>query len=96
MYGTVARCTVKPENRAKLNEVFERQRTARQIAGYVGSYILHENAGETSWLFAVFQDKATYDANADDPAMDADYREYRALMESDPEWHDGEVEGYQA
>jgi quinol monooxygenase YgiN len=96
MYGTVARCTVKPENRGKLEEVFERQRDARPIPGFVASYLLHEDAGDTSWLFAVFEDKATYEANADDPAMDADYREYRALMESDPEWHDGVIEGHRA
>jgi hypothetical protein len=33
-------------------------------------------------------------ANADDPVQDADYREYRALMEADPEWHDGEIESF--
>ena len=41
---------------------------------------------------ASFQDRGTYDANADDPAMDAQYREYRELLEADPEWHDGEIE----
>ena len=26
------------------------------------------------------------------PEQDAQYREFRALMESDPEWHDGVIE----
>jgi hypothetical protein len=29
---------------------------------------------------------------ADDPAQNDRYMEYRALMEDDPEWHDGEIE----
>ena len=34
----------------------------------------------------------TYDRNADDPAMHERYLEYRALIEDDPEWHDGVIE----
>ena len=30
-------------------------------------------------------------ANADSPAQDARYRQFRALLEADPEWHDGEI-----
>jgi len=54
--------------------------------------VLFEDAGDVAWLFAVFEDRKTYVANANDPAQDADYREFRALMESDPEWHDGRIE----
>jgi quinol monooxygenase YgiN len=91
MYGTVARTTVKPENREELRTLFERQLSDRKIPGYVTSYVLYENDGEGAWMFAVFQDRATYDKNADDPAMDEQYREYRALMDTEPEWHDGEI-----
>jgi hypothetical protein len=44
-------------------------------------------------MFAVFEDRASYDKNADDPAMNDQYMEYSALMEGDPEWHDGEILG---
>jgi hypothetical protein len=54
--------------------------------------MLFENDSDVAWLFAIFDDRATYDANAADPAQDAQYREYRALMETDPEWHDGVIE----
>jgi quinol monooxygenase YgiN len=93
MYGTVARTRVKPENRAKLQEVFERQTTRRTVPGMVTAYTLYENDGDTAWLFAVFEDRASYDKNADDPAQNEDYLEYRALMEEEPEWHDGEIVG---
>ncbi len=40
----------------------------------------------------MFEDRASYDKNADDPAQNEQYLEYRALMEDEPEWHDGEIE----
>jgi len=91
MYGTVARTRVKPENRDQLREVVKRQMEGG-IPGLVKSYVLHENDSDVSWLFAIFEDRATYDKNADDPAQHERYLEYRALMEEDPEWHDGEIE----
>jgi quinol monooxygenase YgiN len=93
MYGTVARTRVKPENRDKLGEVFARQTAARPRPGMVTAYTLFENDSDVAWLFAVFQDRASYDKNADDPAQDRDYQEYRALMEDEPEWHDGQIDG---
>ena len=90
MYGTVARTRMKPENREKLSEVLARQ-TVAAVPGYVAAYMLFENDSDTAWLFAVFQDRASYDRNADDPAQNDRYVEYRALMEDDPEWHDGEI-----
>jgi quinol monooxygenase YgiN len=91
MYGTVARTRVKPENRESLRKVFEAQ-AAHAVSGYVSSYVLWENDSDVAWLFAVFEDRGTYDANADDPAQHERYLEYRALMEEEPEWHDGEIE----
>lgn len=93
MYGTVARTRVKPENREALRKVFERQDADGSPAGFVVAYTLFENDGDTAWLFAAFEDRATYDANADDPRQNERFIEYRALMEEDPEWHDGEIQG---
>jgi len=92
MYGTVARTRVKPENRDALTKVLARQDADGMPAGFVTAYTLYENDSDTAWLFAVFEDRAAYDANADDPAQNERYVEYRALMEDDPEWHDGEIE----
>jgi quinol monooxygenase YgiN len=94
VYGTVAKIEVKAENREKIRAVMQDQMASRPIPGFVTSYVLHENDSDTGYLFVVFEDRESYDRNADDPAMDANYREYRALMESDPEWHDGVVETY--
>jgi hypothetical protein len=54
--------------------------------------VLFENDGDTAWLFAIFTDHEAYERNADDPAQHERYLEYRALLEDEPEWHDGEIE----
>jgi quinol monooxygenase YgiN len=93
MYGTVARMRVKQENRDKLEAVFRDQ--DRPMKGFVGTYVLTENDSENIWVLAVFEDRATYDANADDPAQHEQYERYRALLEEEPEWHDGEIQHHE-
>ena len=41
-------------------------------------------------LAVAFEDKASYTANADDPEQHAWFMKVRELLESDPEWEDGE------
>ena len=91
MYGTCARTRVKPENRQKLRDLIQGQEYT-SVPGFHRSFVLYENDSDVAWLFAIFDDRASYDRNADDPAQDARYQEYRALLEEDPEWHDGEIE----
>jgi quinol monooxygenase YgiN len=91
MYGTVARMRVKPENREPLRKVSQAQ-DYDHVEGYVTSYVLFENDTDVAWLMAVFSDRASYDANANDPAQHERYTEMRALMDADPEWHDGEID----
>jgi quinol monooxygenase YgiN len=91
MYGTCARMVVKPENREAIRAIFKEDE-GREIKGYVATYVLSENDSDNMWLLAIFDDRATYDANADDPRMHETYVKYRALLEEDPEWHDGEIE----
>jgi len=91
MYGTIAKVRVKPENRDQLRQVVM-QGDQSTVDGYVTSYVLWENEGDGGWLVAVFEDRAKYEKNADDPAQHERYVAYRALMEAEPEWHDGEIE----
>ena len=91
MYGTVARMDVLPGKREELKAVAQSQMTD-PVAGYKNSYVLLENDTDTVWLMAIFEDKATYTANADDPAQHERYMAIRVLLASDPEWHDGEID----
>jgi hypothetical protein len=38
-----------------------------------------------------FESKEAYQKNAASPEQNARYEEYRALLDADPEWHDGEI-----
>jgi len=91
MFGSVARTRVKPENRAALLALMERQDYAK-VEGFQMSHILWENDSDVAWMFAIFESRELYYKNADDPAQNERYVEFRALLEDDPEWHDGEVE----
>ena len=90
MYGTCARMVVKKENREAMRAIFDDDQPS-DIKGYIGSYVLMENDSDNVWLLAVFEDRATYDANADDPRQHEVYTKYRALLEEEPEWHDGDI-----
>jgi hypothetical protein len=44
-------------------------------------------------MVVAFESKDAYWANARSPEQDARFKEMRALLASDPEWHDGEIVG---
>ena len=45
----------------------------------------------TFWMAVVFEDEAAYRANAASPEQHRRWQQMRSALESDPEWHDGEV-----
>ena len=91
MYGTIARLKVRPGAEPQLQEALSAMRT-RQVPGFVASHLYRMDADPNVLMLAVlFTDRETYRRNADDPAMDREYRLLRACLESDPDWHDGEV-----
>ena len=93
MYGSVFRMKVKPGKNQAIADLFsewDRERQ-RQVPGAIGGFVLRPDraAGELIRV-AVFKDKASYRANADDPAQHEWYMRMRELLEDDPEWEDGE------
>jgi hypothetical protein len=91
MYGTVARMRVKSGELDQVRKLMEVE-MAREVKGYVGSYVYKMDRDENEIMLAVlFDDKNTYVANADDPSQDEMYQKLRALLTEDPEWNDGEV-----
>ena len=90
MFGTVGRAHVKPENRDKLVEEMSDQ-SYLSVPGYRKSFLMFpENRENEVLIVAMFEDAESYWKNADDPAQDERYRRFRALLEDDPEWSDGE------
>jgi heme-degrading monooxygenase HmoA len=91
VYGTVARFRLKPGSEA---ELFARVREfeAARVPGFVGNYIYRMDADPHEYYLAVvFESKEAYVANANSPEQHARYVRLRELLETDPEWHDGEV-----
>jgi len=65
------------------------------IPGFESSHMLVPDAWNGEVMVAVFFDsKEAYTANASDPGMHERYLRYRALLEADPEWTDGEWVSY--
>jgi quinol monooxygenase YgiN len=91
MYGTIAHCRVKPGMEQQLAEQM-RMFEAAKVPGAIATYIYRMDADPNDcYLAVVFASKEAYWANAQSPEQDARYRQLLSLLESEPEWHDGEI-----
>jgi hypothetical protein len=92
MYGTVARIQPKGGATAGLKALVEAWNRERRpdVAGARESYLfVPDSAGPIAFLIAVFDDEASYRANAESPAQHAWYMRLREQLDADPEWMDG-------
>lgn len=91
MYGTIARLRVRPEAMDELIRL-TREFEGHDVPGFVTSYLFAaDDSPDEAWLVAVFVDRDSYRLNAQSTEQDARYRELRALLAADPEWHDGTI-----
>jgi len=91
MYGTVARMKVKPGMMDKLRET-SMNAEQMNIPGLVSTYVYQMDADPNALMLAViFTDKEAYMKNAGSPEQNARYEQMLALLESPPEWNDGEI-----
>ncbi len=93
MYGTIFRIKIKARKEPELLIAFDkwdRERKPKTV-GAVASLLLKSDKIPDEYLgVAIFQDKESYIANTKDPEQDKWYMQLRLLLESDPEWNDGE------
>jgi quinol monooxygenase YgiN len=83
---------VKPGKIDELIKVTADSVETRRPKGYLGEIIYKMDNNPNEVIMAVFfADKESYHANANDPQMSKEYEQYRALLDADPEWNDGEV-----
>lgn len=91
MYGTIARLRIKPG----AEEAFMRMTrdfAGLSVPGYMSTYVYQMDADPREcYMAVVFESKAAYDANAESAEQDARYRQMAALLEGEPDWHDGEI-----
>jgi hypothetical protein len=91
MYGTVAKLRVQLGKQAEIAAIIQ-ETAALAIPGMVASYVYQmDSSPDEYYLAVVFESKAAYVANANSGEQDARYRQVRALLIADPEWHDGDV-----
>jgi hypothetical protein len=91
MFGTVFKMRPKDGKIDAINALMERQNRERgSVAGFQRAFRLHEPVGDV-WVMVIFDSEDAYRKNASDPEQDKWYRQLRELLESDPEWHDGEI-----
>ena len=92
MYGTVARMKVKSGKLDEFIKTMSAGSDERATKGYMGEIVYKMDNNPNEVIMAVFfADKESYHANANDPEMNKEYEQYRALLDADPEWNDGEV-----
>jgi len=90
VYGTVARLQVKPGKEAELQRLG--QEMAPQIPGFVFQHVYRTEADPNElYLVVGFESEKAYRDNAESPAQQQRYEQYRSLLDADPEWHDGEI-----
>ena len=91
MYGTVARMRLKPGAEEKMRELM-RSYEALNIPGQRATYVYRmENDPNMFMMAVIFDDRASYVANANSPEQNVRYLQMVDLLEGPPEWHDGEI-----
>ena len=87
MYGTLMRARATPGNRDAVVALMGEGVGAK---GFHATHVLLPDNDDRTVIAAVlFEDDASYSANAHDPATEEWYGRFRALLADDPEWTDG-------
>jgi hypothetical protein len=92
MYGSIFKIRPKAgkeQDIVRMTEEWARERQPK-VKGSLGGCLYKLDNGGLMGV-GIFQSKEDYRANAESPEQDAFYRRWRELMESDPEWNDGEI-----
>ncbi len=90
MYGTVAKFRVRQGMEAELERMASEG--ASRIPGFSFEYAFRlDSDPQDLYLVVGFESEEAYRRNAESPEQHTRYESYRALLERDPEWHDGEV-----
>lgn len=97
MYGTIARMKIKPGSLESLQAWAESERQ-ENTPGFIGSYIYQmDNDANELFMVVMFESREAYVRNAQSPEQHEAFQRYMQYLESEPEWHDGEIVGaYQA
>ena len=94
MFGSIYRMKPRPGQEANIAAHFRRwERERRPAVGGAGSgYLFRPKAAPEELIgVAVFDSEDSYRTNAGDPVQGKWYQELREMLQSDPDWNDGDV-----
>lgn len=93
MYGSIFRMKVKKGKEKAIVELMKEWEKTRgpKVKGSIAGYFMKPDnkPGEMIGV-AVFSDKKSYRANAEDPEQHKWYLKMRECLDADPVWEDGE------
>lgn len=91
MYGTVARLRLKSGAEPQMRELMK-EYEGLNVPGYIRSTVYNMDGDSNEFYMAVvFEDRESYRANAESSEQHARYEKMAAILDGEPEWHDGEV-----
>ena len=93
MYGTIFRMKPRSGQEQSVFDVFnDWERDVKpNVQGALGGFLFKPDAKPDELIgVAIFESKDSYLANANNAIQDAWFRKLRELLQSDPEWEDGE------
>jgi len=91
MYGTISRMRAKPGMEGQLIQHLH-DFEAAHVPGTVAVSCSRMDADpQEYYVTVIFESREAYRANAESAEQDKRYRQMLSLLESEPEWHDGEV-----
>jgi quinol monooxygenase YgiN len=92
VFGTIARWRLKADvTDEQLNDVLAMMRDDRPASSV--AIIVYRSASDPReiWVAGAFESREAYVANAATPEQNARFARIRALIDGEPEWHDGDV-----
>lgn len=92
MFGTIARWRLKAGvSDQQLNDVLGMMRDDRPASSV--AILVYRSAKDPReiWVAGAFESREAYVANAASPEQNARFERIRALIDGEPEWHDGDV-----
>lgn len=94
MYGTIGRMRAKPGQVQAIVDLMREwdEKMRPKVDGAIGGLLSRsDDDPDQLTMVAVFRDKKSYFANADNPEQDAWYQRVAKSFDGDPSWTDGEI-----
>jgi quinol monooxygenase YgiN len=94
MYGNVARLRPLPGHEEALLDLADRwdQERRPRVPGFVAEYLFRLEPSPGEWVvILLFESRAAYEENVQDPQEAPWYALLRAHLQADPTWVEGEI-----